>query len=80
MSKHNNTISALNNAAPYIKLYKDKIFIIKIGGELLRDISSARKLLKQEHEKYTDKQLEEFIEWLEVLAKIEVELILKSKG
>ena len=47
MSKHNNTISALNNAAPYIKLYKDKIFIIKIGGELLRDISSARKLLKQ---------------------------------
>ena len=47
MSKHNNTISALNNAAPYIRLYKDKIFIIKIGGELLRDISSARKLLKQ---------------------------------
>ena len=47
MSKYNNTISALNNAAPYIKLYKDKIFIIKIGGELLRDISSARKLLKQ---------------------------------
>ena len=47
MSKHNNTISALYNAAPYIKLYKDKIFIIKIGGELLRDISSARKLLKQ---------------------------------
>ena len=47
MSKHNNTISALNNAAPYIKLYKDKIFIIKIGGELLRDISSTRKLLKQ---------------------------------
>ena len=47
MSKHNNTISALNNAAPYIKLYKDKIFIIKIGGELLRDISSAKKLLKQ---------------------------------
>ena len=47
MSKNNNTISALNNAAPYIKLYKDKIFIIKIGGELLRDISSARKLLKQ---------------------------------
>ena len=47
MSKHNNTISALNNAAPYIKLYKDKIFIIKIGGELLRDTSAARKLLKQ---------------------------------
>lgn len=47
MSKYNKTISALNNAAPYIKLYKDKIFIIKIGGELLRDISSARKLLKQ---------------------------------
>ena len=47
MSKYNNTISALNNAAPYIKLYKDKIFIIKIGGELLRDISSAKKLLKQ---------------------------------
>lgn len=43
-------------------------------------IKNARKLLKQEHEKYTDKQLEEFIEWLEVLAKIEVELILKSKG
>ena len=43
-------------------------------------IKHARKLLKQEHEKYTDKQLEEFIEWLEVLAKIEVELILKPKG
>jgi len=42
-------------------------------------IKHARKLLKQEHEKYSDKQLKEFIEWLEVLAKVEVELILKSK-
>ena len=47
MNKHSNTISALNNAAPYIQLYKDKIFVIKIGGELLRSISLARKLLKQ---------------------------------
>ena len=36
-------------------------------------------LLKQENEKYSDKQLIEFIEWLVVLAEIEVELILKSK-
>ena len=41
--------------------------------------SALAKLLKQENEKYSDKQLKEFIEWLEVLAEIEVELILKSK-
>ena len=35
-------------------------------------IKHARKLLKQEHEKYTDKQLEEFIEWFEVQVKLKL--------
>ena len=49
------------------------------GKNDLDRLKTDRKLLKQEHEKYTDKQLKEFIEWLEVLAKIEVELIFDDK-
>ena len=37
MNKHSNTISALNNAAPYIQLYKD-IILVHGGGPQLTEM------------------------------------------
>ena len=40
-------VAALRHAAPYIRLYKHKLFVIKVGGELFRDPRKAAALLEQ---------------------------------
>jgi len=40
-------VSALKYAAPYIRLFKNKIFVIKVGGELFTDKVLTRKLIEQ---------------------------------
>lgn len=40
-------VSALKHAAPYIRLYKKKIFVLKAGGEVFISDESTRHLLEQ---------------------------------
>jgi acetylglutamate kinase len=40
-------VRALRSAAPYIRMYKNKIFVIKAGGEVFADEVSARALIEQ---------------------------------
>jgi acetylglutamate kinase len=40
-------ISALRGAAPYIRLYKGKVFVIKAGGAIFGDLAGTRSLVEQ---------------------------------
>jgi len=40
-------VSALKHAAPYIRLYKKKIFVLKAGGEVFTSEETTRHLLEQ---------------------------------
>ena len=40
-------VRALRNAAPYIRLYKSKIFVLKAGGEVFTSDEATRHLLEQ---------------------------------
>ena len=40
-------VSALKHAAPYIRLYKKKIFVLKAGGEVFTSDETTRHLLEQ---------------------------------
>jgi acetylglutamate kinase len=40
-------VRALKSAAPYIRMYKNKIFVIKAGGEVFADEVSTRGLIEQ---------------------------------
>jgi acetylglutamate kinase len=40
-------VSALKHAAPYIRLFKGKIFVLKVGGEVFIDAADTRALMEQ---------------------------------
>ena len=40
-------VRALKSAAPYIRMYKNKIFVIKVGGAVFSDEASTRGLIEQ---------------------------------
>lgn len=40
-------VAALRHAAPYVRLYRRKTFVIKAGGEVFADPASARALIEQ---------------------------------
>lgn len=40
-------VAALKHAAPYIRMFKNKIFVIKAGGEMFVTIESTRELVEQ---------------------------------
>jgi acetylglutamate kinase len=40
-------VSALKHAAPYIRLFKGKVFVLKVGGELFADLGDTRALMEQ---------------------------------
>ena len=40
-------VSALKHAAPYIRLFKGKVFVIKVGGEVFADPVLTRALVEQ---------------------------------
>jgi acetylglutamate kinase len=40
-------VSALKHAAPYIRLFKGKVFVIKAGGEIFADQQKTRALMEQ---------------------------------
>jgi acetylglutamate kinase len=40
-------VRALRNAAPYIRMYKGKVFVIKAGGAVFGDLESTRALIEQ---------------------------------
>ena len=40
-------VSALKHAAPYIRLFKGKVFVIKVGGEVFADPELTRALVEQ---------------------------------
>ena len=40
-------IRALKNAAPYIRMYKGKTFVVKAGGGVFADVESTRVLIEQ---------------------------------
>lgn len=40
-------VSALKHAAPYIRLFKGKVFVLKAGGEVFADLDETRALLEQ---------------------------------
>ncbi len=40
-------VSALKHAAPYIRLFKGKVFVIKVGGEVFADADKTRALMEQ---------------------------------
>jgi len=46
-SEKNAVIRALRGAAPYIRLYKGKIFVIKAGGAVFGDVEKTRALIEQ---------------------------------
>jgi acetylglutamate kinase len=48
-SKHDRAIvvSALKHAAPYIRLFKGKVFVIKVGGEVFADPALTTALVEQ---------------------------------
>lgn len=43
----NSPLDALKRAIPYLKLYRDKLFVVKIGGEALENQEAARPILEQ---------------------------------
>ena len=50
MSKQNDraiVVSALKHAAPYIRLFKGKVFVIKAGGEIFVDPQKTRAFMEQ---------------------------------
>jgi acetylglutamate kinase len=40
-------VRALKSAAPYIRMYKNKVFVIKAGGAVFSDELSTRALIEQ---------------------------------
>lgn len=40
-------VSALKHAAPYIRLFKGKVFVIKAGGDVFADVAQSRALVEQ---------------------------------
>ncbi len=40
-------VSALKHAAPYIRLFKRKVFVLKVGGEVFADAADTRALMEQ---------------------------------
>jgi acetylglutamate kinase len=40
-------VSALKHAAPYIRLFKGKVFVMKAGGEVFADAANTRALMEQ---------------------------------
>src|SRR5258707_2809538 len=40
-------VRALKSAAPYIRMYKNKVFVIKAGGAVFSDEMSTRALIEQ---------------------------------
>jgi acetylglutamate kinase len=40
-------VSALKHAAPYIRLFKGKVFVLKVGGEVFADVADTRALMEQ---------------------------------
>ena len=40
-------VSALKHAAPYIRLFKGKVFVLKVGGEVFADTGETRALMEQ---------------------------------
>jgi acetylglutamate kinase len=40
-------VSALKHAAPYIRLFKGKVFVLKAGGEVFADPATTRALMEQ---------------------------------
>ena len=40
-------VSALKHAAPYIRLFKRKVFVLKAGGEVFADAALTRSLMEQ---------------------------------
>ena len=40
-------VSALKHAAPYIRLYKRKVFVLKVGGEVFAEEARTRALMEQ---------------------------------
>lgn len=40
-------VRALRNAAPYIRLFKGKIFVVKAGGAVFGDVAATRALIEQ---------------------------------
>jgi acetylglutamate kinase len=40
-------VSALKHAAPYIRLFKGKVFVLKAGGEIFADVAQTRTLMEQ---------------------------------
>lgn len=40
-------VSALKHAAPYIRLYKRKVFVLKVGGEVFADDAATRAFMEQ---------------------------------
>ncbi|HKE46374.1 MAG TPA: acetylglutamate kinase [Steroidobacteraceae bacterium] len=40
-------VRALRNAAPYIRMFKGKVFVIKAGGAVFGDLESTRTLIEQ---------------------------------
>jgi acetylglutamate kinase len=46
-SDHALAIRALKSAAPYIRMYKGKTFVVKAGGGVFADVESTRLLIEQ---------------------------------
>ncbi len=46
-SDHSASVRALRNAAPYIRLYKGKTFVVKVGGAVFADAPRTRALIEQ---------------------------------
>jgi acetylglutamate kinase len=40
-------VRALRNAAPYIRMYKGKTFVVKVGGALFADLAATKALMEQ---------------------------------
>ena len=40
-------VSALKHAAPYIRLFKGKVFVLKAGGEIFADKAATTALMEQ---------------------------------
>ncbi len=40
-------VSALKHAAPYIRLFKGKVFVLKAGGEIFSDAAATKALMEQ---------------------------------
>src|ERR1700761_5232532 len=45
--EHTLAIRALKSAAPYIRMYKGKTFVVKVGGGVFADPEATRVLIEQ---------------------------------